>query len=117
MLGCCGNEPNMTLQRPRWQNVAERIIALVVLLLIVPLLSMIAPMVKMTSPGPCLSQLERVGLEGRQFWLYRFRATSGGSLTSVGRVLRRYALDGLPQLWNVITGDLRLLDIEGLQTR
>ncbi len=117
MLGYCGNEPNMTSQRPTGPYVSERITALVVLFLLVPLLSMIAALVQMTSPGPCLSQLERVGLKGRQFWLYRFRATSGGSLTSVGRILRRYALDGLPQLWNVITGDLRLLDIEGLQTR
>jgi sugar transferase (PEP-CTERM system associated) len=86
-----------------------------------PLMAVVALMVKLTSHGPVLYQQERVGLNGRTFPVYKFRsmrvdaeAASGpvwsskndDRVTPVGRFLRRARLDELPQLWNVLRGDM-----------
>ena len=79
--------------------------------------------VKVDSPGPAIYRQERVGLRGDPFVLYKFRtmvedaevagprfATQGDErLTRVGRWLRRFRIDELPQLWNVLKGDLSLV--------
>jgi lipopolysaccharide/colanic/teichoic acid biosynthesis glycosyltransferase len=78
----------------------------------------------MSSPGPALYHQRRVGLGGREFNVHKFRsmiddaeATSGAvwarsndrRVTSVGRFLRRTRLDELPQLWNVLIGEMSLV--------
>lgn len=105
--------------------------ALVVLL---PLLAGIALMIRAEGPGPVLYCQERVGREGRRFKFYKFRSmvlnadaikaqymklneASGPifkmkndpRVTAIGRVLRRYSLDELPQFWNVLIGDMSLV--------
>jgi exopolysaccharide biosynthesis polyprenyl glycosylphosphotransferase len=90
--------------------------------------------VKLTSPGPVLFTQRRVGLNGRIFTLYKFRSMyqdaeerkrelagrneMGGPVfkmkndprvTAVGRVMRKFSLDELPQLWNVLNGDMSLV--------
>jgi len=67
--------------------------------------------VKLSSPGPVLSRQTRVGLHGAVFTLYKFRSTRadaehGPQLTGVGRILRQLRLDDLPQLFNVLKGDM-----------
>ncbi|MBI3857901.1 MAG: sugar transferase [Planctomycetes bacterium] len=88
-----------------------------------PLLGIIAAIVRATSPGPVFFRQTRVGLRGRPFTMLKFRsmrdgadregpwATAAGDLriTSVGRLLRRSSLDELPQLINVLRGDMSLI--------
>jgi lipopolysaccharide/colanic/teichoic acid biosynthesis glycosyltransferase len=82
----------------------------------------IAAAIKLDSPGPVIFKQRRIGLEGKPFTLYKFRtmradpddiprfASRGdGRLTRAGRVLRRIRLDEIPQLWNVLRGDLSLV--------
>jgi sugar transferase (PEP-CTERM system associated) len=86
-----------------------------------PIMGIIALAVRSTSPGPALYSQRRVGLHGRVFTLYKFRsmntgaeartgavwATSGDRrVTPVGRILRKFRLDELPQFWNVLIGDM-----------
>ena len=100
-------------------------LALVGLLFLAPLLLLIALTVKLSSPGPVLFRQKRYGLDGKCFWVYKFRsmrvledgdqpglkqATRHDSrVTAVGAVLRRWSLDELPQLFNVIKGEMSLV--------
>ena len=93
------------------------------LVLLSPLLAGIAIAVKYTSPGPVLYKQTRLGLDKREFKIYKFRSMRtdaethgpgwGGQddprTTRVGRWLRRWNLDELPQLWNVLRGDMSLV--------
>jgi exopolysaccharide biosynthesis polyprenyl glycosylphosphotransferase len=94
------------------------------LLLISPLLAVIAWAVKAGSPGPVFYKQERVGEDGRRFLLFKFRTMPVGSekrtgpvwavendprRTPIGAFLRRNNFDELPQLWNVLRGDMSLV--------
>jgi len=87
-------------------------------------LALIALLIRMTSPGPVLYRQERMGLDGRSFSVFKFRSMFHDAerdtgpvwtrkddprRTPVGRVLRRFNLDELPQLWNVLRGDMSLV--------
>ena len=108
-------------------------IAAIALVLSFPLLLLIALAVRITSPGPALFRQERCGLNGRKFRCYKFRSMSNDAeerkpdlihlsqrrtavkipndprLTQTGRFLRRFSLDELPQLFNVIRGEMSLV--------
>jgi exopolysaccharide biosynthesis polyprenyl glycosylphosphotransferase len=93
------------------------------LLLSLPVLVTIAIAIRLTSKGPVLFDQKRVGLNGSIFRMYKFRtmqtAPSAHSdtawreplhrCTRIGSLLRRYSLDELPQLWNVLKGDMSLV--------
>jgi exopolysaccharide biosynthesis polyprenyl glycosylphosphotransferase len=88
-----------------------------------PLLAVLAVLVKLSSSGPVLFQQERVGKSGRRFAIYKFRTmyhdvpaygyspTAGEDprVTRIGRILRRTSLDELPQLLNVLLGQMSLV--------
>ena len=104
------------------------------MLLIAPVLAAIAILVKLDSSGPIIYRSTRVGKKGKNFTCYKFRTMVANAeklkdglrhmnerndilfkisndprITRVGRVLRKYSLDELPQLWNVIKGDMSLV--------
>ncbi len=89
-----------------------------------PLLALAALAVKLTSPGPVLYRQVRVGKDGADFELLKLRTMVVGAekqgagfavdhgdprITPVGRALRRLSLDELPQLWNVVRGDMSVV--------
>ncbi len=91
------------------------------LALFLPLLVVVALAVKLDSRGPALFVQDRVGLGGRRFRLYKFRSMrttkarsewagdNDDRITRVGRILRKYRIDELPQLYNVLRGDMNLV--------
>ncbi len=87
-------------------------------------MALVAAVVKLTSPGPVFYRQERMGLDGKAFDVYKFRSMFVGAerqtgpvfareddprCTPLGRILRRLDLDELPQLWNVLKGDMSLV--------
>jgi Undecaprenyl-phosphate glucose phosphotransferase len=100
------------------------VVAGALLLLLLPVVAIIAILVKLTSPGPIFFSQQRVGLHGRTFMIHKFRtmrAESQGTAdrvwttmrdprrTALGAILRQLNLDELPQLWNVLRGDMSLV--------
>lgn len=97
----------------------DRVVSLVGLLLIWPLLVVLVLMIRRSMPGaPAIFKQQRVGKDGRLFTMYKFRTMvphhSGSSvsvagedrITPLGKTLRRYKLDELPELWNILIGDM-----------
>lgn len=108
--------------------------AALLLVLLAPLLGLIALVIRLTSPGPALYRQVRAGLNGRSFRMLKFRSmqfdaesqqagladrnemrgpvfkvTADPRVTPFGRCLRRHSLDELPQLWNVLRGEMSLV--------
>lgn len=93
------------------------------LLLLAPLLLIVAAMVRLDSPGPILFRQERRGMGGETFPIYKFRTMSAAAsretfrqavagdarVTRLGRFLRATSIDELPQLLNVLKGDMALI--------
>jgi lipopolysaccharide/colanic/teichoic acid biosynthesis glycosyltransferase len=112
-----------TLSGVRTKRFFDVIVAAISLVFLAPVLLLIALVVKVCSPGPVLYCGVRVGLHGRLFFMLKFRTmvvnaeSLGGSatpaddhrLTKIGLLLRRYKLDELPQLLNVLAGDMSLV--------
>jgi lipopolysaccharide/colanic/teichoic acid biosynthesis glycosyltransferase len=129
-----GIEDLLTLPMPRWKRALDLIFSLVLLVLLWPILAMAALAIKLTSPGPVLYKQRRSGLGGRPFVIWKFRTmvvdaekrqqelrkfneqdgpafklTRDPRVTRIGALLRKTSIDELPQLWNVIKGEMSLV--------
>ena len=130
------DEPRFTGPKYLLKSVTDWTTALLITALASPLLLVLAVAVKVSSPGPVLFRQERVGVRGTTFGMLKFRSMVVGAherlaevlaaegvdevglfykpkddprVTRVGRVLRRYSLDELPQLFNVLRGEMSLV--------
>jgi lipopolysaccharide/colanic/teichoic acid biosynthesis glycosyltransferase len=110
------------------------VVSLAVLMLFLPLILFVAAAVKLTSSGPAFFRQRRCGKNGKEFWMLKFRTMSRDAeelqpglfslnevdgpmfkmeddprSTRLGRLLRRFSIDELPQLWNVLKGEMSLV--------
>ncbi len=106
----------------RLKRLLDASISGVMLISLSPLICVIAVIIKLSSPGPVFYRQRRLGLHERPFTILKFRsmglnadkngppctATNDPRITTVGRILRRLSLDELPQLINVVRGDMSL---------
>ncbi|MEQ9206690.1 MAG: undecaprenyl-phosphate glucose phosphotransferase [Phycisphaerales bacterium] len=97
--------------------------SLVGLVLFAPVMLVAAVLIKLGSPGPVIFRQQRVGLGGEKFWIYKLRTMSGNPtqgdaawtqegdprITKIGMWLRRTSLDEIPQLFNVLIGEMSLV--------
>ena len=107
--------------RPGLPRIVEVSIAVAVLVVSAPILVACALVVRLSSRGPVLFRQARVGLNGQSFTLFKFRSmrceseglqiTADGDrrITAAGKFLRKTKLDELPELWNVLKGDMALV--------
>lgn len=101
--------------------VVDRLVAAILLVALAPVLVLVAIAVRLSSPGPVLHRASRVGLGGTNFEVLKFRSMRLGEpgtavtsandprVTGVGRAIRSLKLDELPQLLNVVKGDMALV--------
>jgi exopolysaccharide biosynthesis polyprenyl glycosylphosphotransferase len=129
-----------------WPQMVKRaldfVISLILLLFLAPLFGVVAALIKLTSDGPVFFFQERVGFNKRRFHMCKFRTMVQGAeqmlgqlqqlnemsgpvfkikkdprITPLGRFLRRTSIDELPQLWNVLKGDMSLVGPRPLPVR
>lgn len=117
------------------KRVFDVTVSLIMLIILLPLLIVVALWIKFDSPGPLIYRQTRVGLNGRHFYFYKFRSMyqdadrrraaiencneSGDGvifkmkkdprITRAGRFIRKFSIDELPQLFNVLLGDMSLV--------
>jgi len=129
-----GLKPFLLRPLPVWKCLMDIVGAIVGVILFSPVMLAAAVAVKLSSPGRIIFKQKRVGYGGKQFYLHKFRTMFDGAhkykhtllhkneqsgpvfkikhdprITTVGRFLRKTSIDELPQLWNVLTGDMSLV--------
>jgi exopolysaccharide biosynthesis polyprenyl glycosylphosphotransferase len=127
-----------TVKINEWQLLTKRFmdfaISGLIIVLLGPFLALLALLIKSTSPGPVFFKQQRLGLHGRKFTLYKFRTMRQGAhdalsrvndvaemdtpefrakktqwITPLGRIMRKFSLDELPQFFNVLLGQMSLI--------
>jgi exopolysaccharide biosynthesis polyprenyl glycosylphosphotransferase len=115
------------------KRITDVAVAAAALVLLLPLMVLIALLIRLTSPGPAIFRQQRCGLNGRRFTFYKFRSMCNNAeelkaslmhlnqkstafkipndprLTPIGRFLRKFSIDEWPQLWNVLKGEMSLV--------
>lgn len=118
-----GRRPVEAVRAAARRRALDVILASIGLILAAPLMALASLAILMETPGPVVFRQTRIGIGGRRFCLYKFRkfrTSSEGNgravtlkgdprMTRVGRLLERSKLDELPQLWNVLIGDMSIV--------
>lgn len=115
-----GDFPLDNLYNKFWKRAVDIILSSIALILLSPILIVVAILVKMSSPGPVFFVQERTGYSQKKFKCYKFRSmgdkmegkrvVKGDTrITPIGKILRKYNLDELPQLLNVLKGEMSLV--------
>jgi len=106
------------------KRATDAVVSALLLVLLSPVLLIVAILIKLTSKGPVFYHQERVGLDGRSFVIHKFRTMvcdaekltgpvmserDDPRITKIGRFLRKYSIDEIPQLVNVLTGQMSLI--------
>lgn len=112
------------MYRKAVKRIIDTALSLAALIILSPLLLITALAVGLTSPGPVLFKQQRLGLHGREFTIYKFRSMCDGAehtgsgvysetgdprVTPVGKFIRKTSIDELPQLINIIKGDMAIV--------
>jgi exopolysaccharide biosynthesis polyprenyl glycosylphosphotransferase len=107
-----------------WKRLLDLVLSVLALVLLTPLLAIIAIVLKLSSPAPVFFKQRRTGQYGEEFWFYKFTTMTPSSIeesdtrwttsndariTRLGRILRPAGLDELPQLINVLRGEMSLV--------
>jgi lipopolysaccharide/colanic/teichoic acid biosynthesis glycosyltransferase len=117
------NRPSRRTAYQAWKRVCDLVGSVALLILGMPLFLLLAALVKLDSPGPVLFRQERVGQGGKVFKMFKFRTmhstapqyeyspreSTDPRITKLGRFLRRTSLDEVPQLLNVVQGNMSLV--------
>jgi len=121
--------PNIRQQKQleTMKRILDLVITILMFILLLPLMLLCAMLVRLSSPGPVFFRQQRLGLSGHPFSIVKFRTMmhnappmrcSDGSaytgaddprITGIGRFLRKTSLDELPQLWNVLRGEMSIV--------
>ena len=114
----------MKIYKNFFKRCFDFLFSLLLLIVISPLLVIVAIAIKVESPGPVIFKQERLGRYGKPFTIYKFRSMCVGAekkgsgqysfkgdprVTKVGRIIRALSIDELPQLINIIKGDMSLI--------
>lgn len=107
-------------QQIRIKRIFDLVMAVSLIIILVPFMLAISVAIKMDSPGPVIFKQVRITTYGRKFYIYKFRTMVAGAdkigskvtvqgdsrITKTGKFLRKYRLDEIPQLFNVLIGDM-----------
>ncbi len=111
------------VQTNLWRRLFDLSVSILALILLSPIILMVAAAIKMDSPGPIIYRQERVGRNNRHFTMYKFRSMidraephgpvwaqiNDRRVTRIGKLLRQFRLDELPQLINVLKGEMSII--------
>lgn len=125
---------HFTRRLPIWKRTLDIVVSATLLVALLPLFAVVAVLVRYTSPGPVIFKQTRAGLGGKPFTIYKFRSMyvdaeerrkeledqneldgpafkikDDPRMSPIGRILRRTSIDELPQLYNVLIGDMTLV--------
>ena len=117
-----------------WKRFIDTLLSLIAFIILSPLLLVTALAVRLSSPGPVLFKQQRLGLHGKVFTIYKFRSMCPNAeaklddlldqnemdgpvfkikddprITRVGKFIRKTSIDELPQLWNILKGDMSIV--------
>jgi lipopolysaccharide/colanic/teichoic acid biosynthesis glycosyltransferase len=123
-----------TIVEPRGKRAMDLVLCVAALPILLPVLGLVALAVRLDSPGPIVFRQQRTGRDGQRFWMYKFRTMvrdaeamkaslahlnilpppdfkipNDPRITRVGRFLRKTSLDELPQVWNVLRGEMSVV--------
>ncbi|WP_223591807.1 sugar transferase [Neobacillus bataviensis] len=116
--------PRLSVVQQIYKRMFDLVISLIVLVITSPFLLVLFLLIPLTSKGPAVYKQERIGLNGNPYWVYKFRSmiqdaenktgpvlatVKDPRITLIGRLIRAVRLDELPQLFNVLKGDMSLV--------
>lgn len=115
--------PALSPAASNFKRIGDIVISFLAMILLLPLGLVVAAIIKLDSPGPVFYRQERIGYHRRKFNIVKFRSmvvnaepagpvlcsNNDARVTKLGRVMRKYRLDELPQFWNIFRGDMSLV--------